>query len=59
MDNSKNQQPNFNGSQEETTQKATYCAPKILSREILEAVAAACPPPGKGQGQGVCATPSS
>ena len=42
-------------------QKQTYNAPAILSREPLEAVAAACPPSGSGkaQGQGGCTIPSS
>jgi hypothetical protein len=45
---------------EQSGKKAPYTAPRIVSRDELEAVAAACPaPPGKAQGQGGCAIPSS
>lgn len=41
-------------------QRQTYIAPAILSREPLEAVAAACPgDSGKAQGQSGCTIPSS
>ncbi len=61
MDNSKNQLSNLNGFPKEIPEKAPYSAPKILSREVLEAVAAACPSGGggKAQGQAGCIIPSS
>ncbi len=60
MENSKNQQSNLSAFREETPQKAPYCAPKILSREVLEAVAATCPTSGGGKAQATgCTIPSS
>jgi len=59
MENTKNQQSNLSVFPEETPQKTPYSAPKILSREVLEAVAAVCNPPnGKTQAEG-CMIPSS
>jgi len=61
MDNSDTQQSNLDGFPEETPLKAPYTAPQILSREVLEAVAATCPSPnGKAQGNlPSCTIPSS
>ncbi len=56
MDKQRHQKPSPHGDKDS---KKGYSPPRILSREPLEAVAAACPEGARGKAQGSCSIPSS